>query len=212
MEQMVCPKVRQYIEDEIFPRYKKLPGHSLDHIKSVILRSLRIANVIGDVDINMVYVIAAYHDLGREIDDEKHNLWSGYLLRRDTTLKNLFSSEEIEIMAQAVEDHRASLKTEPRSIYGKIVSSADRSCSINEILARAYDYNRHLHPEYTEEEICEAVRKILRRKYSPEGYASKKIYFFKEEYGDFLKRIEEITRDPEKFQKLQQEFNKERGL
>ena len=212
MEQVVCPKVRQYIEEEIFPRYEKLPGHSLNHIKTVIKRSLRIANTLKDIDINMVYVIAAYHDLGREIDDEKHNLWSGYLLRRDESLKRLFEPEEIEIMAEAVEDHRASLKTEPRSIYGKIVSSADRSCSVNEILARAYDYNRHLHPDYTDEQLCEAVRKILRRKYTSGGYASQKIYYLREEYDEFLKIVEEITREPEKFQKLQQEFNKERGL
>ena len=209
----ICPKVRSYIENEILPRYEKMPGHSLDHIQNVIERSMRIASTLEDIDLNMVYVIAAYHDLGREIDNELHHAWSGYLLRRDRTLEKLFMPEEIETMAEAVEDHRASLKLpEPRSIYGKIVSSADRSFNLDEILARAYDYNKTLHPDYTEDEIIEAVRKILRKKYAPGGYASKKIYFLKEEFEDFQRQVDELTRDPEKFKKTQKEFNQKRGV
>lgn len=213
MNLRICPKVKSYIEQEILPRYKKMPGHSLDHIQNVIERSLRIASTLEDIDIDMVYVIAAYHDLGREVDNETHNIWSGRMLREDEQLKKLFMPEEIEIMAQAVEDHRASLKLpEPRSIYGKIVSSADRSFDLNEILARAYDYNKTLHPDYTEDEIIEAVRKILRRKYAPGGYASKRIYYLKEEFQKFQRQVDELTSDPEKFKKTQTEFNRARGL
>lgn len=213
MNLRICPKVKSYIEQEILPRYKKMPGHSLDHIQNVIERSLRIASTLEDIDIDMVYVIATYHDLGREVDNETHNIWSGRMLREDEQLKKLFMPEEIEIMAQAVEDHRASLKLpEPRSIYGKIVSSADRSFDLNEILARAYDYNKTLHPDYTEDEIIEAVRRILRRKYAPGGYASKRIYYLKEEFEEFQKQVDELTSDPEKFKKTQMEFNRARGL
>ena len=213
MNKTICPKVRAYIEKEIFPRYEKLPGHSLDHIKNVIERSLRIAEGLDDVDITMVYVIAAYHDLGREIANKTHHEWSAYLLNRDETLKKLFLPEEIKIMAEAVEDHRASSeRPEPRSIYGKIVSSADRSYCVDEILARAYDYNKTLHPDYTEDQLIEAVRRILRRKYSPDGYAATKIYFLKDEYAKFLEEVERLTRDPEEFKKTQQEFNRKRGI
>jgi len=217
MNTYVCPKVRAYIENEILPRYNALPGHTGDHIKNVIERSLRIASMLegtdNEVDVNLVYVIAAYHDLGREIANKTHHEWSAYLLRRDEKLSKLFLPEEIEIMAEAVEDHRASSeRPEPRSIYGKIVSSADRSYSVDEILARAYDYNKTLHPNYTEDELIEAVRRILRRKYSPDGYAATKIYFLKEEYYEFLKEVDRLTRDPEQFKKTQQEFNKKRGL
>ena len=209
----ICPKVKSYIEKKILPRYEKMPGHSLDHIQNVIERSMRIASTLENIDIDMVYVIAAYHDLGREVDNETHNIWSGRMLREDEQLKKLFMPGEIEIMAEAVEDHRASSeRPEPRSIYGKIVSSADRSYSVNEILARAYDYNKTLHPDYTEDELIEAVRKILRRKYSPDGYAATKIYFLKEEYYEFLKEVDRLTRDPEQFKKTQQEFNRNRGI
>ena len=206
----ICPKVKRYIEAEILPRYRKLPGHTSDHIEQVIARSLCIAESLPDIDIDMVYVIAAYHDLGREIDNETHNKWSGYLLRRDAKLAELFPPEDIETIAQAVEDHRASLDHEPRSLYGKIVSSADRSHEIEEILARAWDYNGVLHPNYNDDERCEAVRQILRKKYSPNGYAANKIYFLKDEYIAFLKKVEEITRDPAEFKKLQFAFNQSR--
>lgn len=210
--QQICPKVKRYIETEILPRYDKLPGHAGDHITSVIQRSLKIAEMLGgDIDVDKVYVIAAYHDLGREIDDETHNKWSAYLLRRDKTLAKLFPKEDIEIMAQAVEDHRASLSYEPRSLYGKIVSSADRSHDINEILARAWDYNGVLCPYISDDERCEMVRKILRKKYSPNGYAANRIYFLKEEYLDFMNKVEEITRNPTEFRKIQLDFNRRRA-
>ncbi len=209
----ICPKVKSYIEKKILPRYEKMPGHSLDHIQNVIERSMRIASTLENIDIDMVYVIAAYHDLGREVDNETHNIWSGRMLREDEQLKKLFMPGEIEIMAEAVEDHRASSeRPEPRSIYGKIVSSADRSFNLNEILARAYDYNKTLHPDYTEDKIIEAVRKILRRKSAPGGYASKKIYYLKEEFEEFQKQVDELTSDPEKFKKIQMEFNRNRGV
>lgn len=43
-------------------------------------------------------------------------------------------------MSEAIEDHRASLEYIPRSIYGKIISSADRNTSIEDILKRTYEY------------------------------------------------------------------------
>lgn len=209
----INPAIRRYIGNEILPQYQQLKGHTNAHITDVIRRSLKIAENLDNINLDMVYVIAAYHDLGREIANKTHHEWSAYLLRRDEKLRKLFLPEEIEIMAEAVEDHRASSeRPEPRSIYGKIVSSADRSHSVNEILARAYDYNKTLHPDYTEDELIEAVRRILRRKYSPDGYAATKIYFLKEEYYEFLKEVDRLTRDPEQFKKTQQEFNKKRGL
>lgn len=206
----INPEVLQYIGNEILPKYKELKGHTDSHITDVIERSLKIAETLDDVNPDMVYVIAAYHDLGRLIDNETHHLESAKMLRADKTLKSFFTDEEIEIMAEAVEDHRASLKGDPRNLYGKIVSSADRSCDIDEILIRAYDYNRTLHPDYTEEQTIETIRLVLRGKYIPGAYGDKKMYFRTPEYDAFLKRVEEITSTPEGFYKIQTEFNKKR--
>jgi uncharacterized protein len=207
----VSADIQKYIETEIIPKYAGIGGHTDEHIQQVITRSLRFAKQAGDVNIDMVYIIAAYHDLGRLIDDETHNYESAKMMRADDFLKARFSSEEIETMAEAVEDHRASLGHEPRSIYGKIVSSADRNTDVNAMLSRAYDYNKHLHPDFTEDETIEAVRIVLRKKYSPNGYAASTMYFDDPNFAGVLKRMEEITRDFETFAKIMREHNAKRG-
>lgn len=203
-------EIVSYIETNIIPKYEKLKGHTLGHIKQVIERSLKFAEQAPEVNLNMVYIIAAYHDLGRLVDNETHNIESAKMLRADEFLKKYFSDEEIETMAEAVEDHRASLGREPRSIYGKIVSSADRNPTVESMLERAYDYNKLLHPDYGEDELIEDVRIHLREKYAPDGYAAKTMYFKDDSFEKMLKEVEEITRTPEKYNKIQKEFNKKR--
>ena len=202
--------VREYIETEVLPKYHKLKGHTDEHIKQVIARSLKFAEQAPEINIDMVYIIAAYHDLGRLIDNETHNIESAKMLRNDKFLLKNFSSDEVKIMAEAVEDHRASLGREPRSIYGKIVSSADRNPTVESMLERAYDYDKLLHPNLSEDEIIEDVRIHIREKYAPDGYASKTMYFKDAGFEAMLKEVERITRTPEIFSRIQKNFNKKR--
>ena len=206
----VSEEIRSYIEAEILPKYGGLGGHTTDHIQQVIERSMRFAKQAPEINVDMAYVIAAYHDLGRLVDDETHNIESAKMMRADEFLKSHFSAEDLETMAQAVEDHRASLGREPRSIYGKLISSADRNSNIDELLTRAYDYAKHLHPEMTDDELCEEARYHLRIKYSPDGYAAKTMYFDDPDFQAMLVKTEEMTRTPEGFAKIQKEFNRKR--
>ena len=67
-------ELKRYIENEIFPLYNKNEeGHGIEHIKTVIKRSIDLAQNY-DVDLNMVYVIASYHDLGHCIDRKTHEI------------------------------------------------------------------------------------------------------------------------------------------
>lgn len=94
-----------YIEKEIIPRYKGFDkAHREDHVRMVIEQSLEIARHYG-INLDMVYAIAAFHDLGLEVDRKTHHLESGRIIREDPRLREWFSQEEIETMAQAVEDH-----------------------------------------------------------------------------------------------------------
>ena len=112
-----------YIKKNIFSRYgSNKNGHGLDHILYVINRSLNFASSIENINMEMVYVIAAYHDIGHSIDPDNHEKVSADILRADKKLREFFSDEQIEEMAIAVEDHRASSKSNPRTIYGEIVS------------------------------------------------------------------------------------------
>lgn len=205
-------EIQNYIETKILPRYGELGGHTGDHINYVISRSLRFAEQAPGVNIDMVYIIAAYHDLGRLIDNETHNFESAKMLRNDDFLKAHFSPDEIEMMAEAVEDHRASLGREPRSVYGKIVSSADRDINFENMLSRVFDYTRHIHPEMTEEEVLEEARIHLREKYAKGGYALKTMYFDDPDFNSTVDAVENATRDFETFSKIMREHNKKRNL
>ena len=206
----VSIEIKKYIETEILPQYNGIGGHTDKHIQQVITRSMRFMEQAPEVNADMVYIIAAYHDLGRLVDNETHNIESAKMMRKDKFLKKHFSAEEIEIMAEAVEDHRASLGREPRSIYGKIVSSADRNANVKVMLSRVFDYTKHLHPEMTEDEVIEEARIHLREKYSPDGYAAKTMYFDDPNFKGALAEVEKITRTPKGFAKVMREHNEKR--
>lgn len=72
---------------------------------------------------------------------------------QDENLKKFFSDDERVIIKEAIEDHRASAKEDPRSIYGKIASSADRNNTVEKCLRRTYTYGKKLDPEATDEEL-----------------------------------------------------------
>ena len=116
----------EFVERNILPRYNNFDkAHNLNHANLVIKNSLALALSTG-ADINMAYAIAAYHDLGLEGPRAIHHISSGKILMADRRLRRWFSEEQIKIMKEAVEDHRASASHAPRSIYGKIVAEADR--------------------------------------------------------------------------------------
>ena len=159
-------KLKQYIENIILPSYKKNDlGHNLDHILYVIDRSLKFASNQVNINYDMVYVIAAYHDIGHYIDAKNHEKVSADMLLEDMNLRKFFTEDEIQAMAEAVYDHRASLEGEPRSIYGKIVSSADRNTLIEVPLKRTYAYRIEHNPNDTLDQIIEESRQHIINKF-----------------------------------------------
>jgi len=190
--------LKDYIEKNIFPEYSKNePAHNSDHIKYVINRSFKFAYTLENINYNMVYTIAAYHDIGHHIDSKKHEIISGEIMSKDEKLKKFFSKEELKIIKEAIEDHRASAEHEPRSIYGKIVSTADRNNTVEDCLIRSYTYGRKHQPNFSDEELFERAYTHLNMKFGENGYA--KFFFKDEEYENFLKEIRELLLDKEKF-------------
>ena len=198
--------IKNYIENYVFPEYEKNEkGHGIEHIKYVIRRSFELVEENKlDVDENMVYVIAAYHDLGHHIDPKKHEVISAQMMYEDENLKKFFNSDELLIIKEAIEDHRASAKTEPRSIYGRIVSSADRNNTVEDCLKRTYFYGKRLNPEATDDELFLRAYDALVNKFGENGYA--KFYFKDKQYEDFLTKIRELLNDKEKYIKTQREY------
>ena len=119
---------------------------------------------------DMVYAIAAYHDIGICEGRESHHLVSGRMLEADMALCRWFSPEQIHVMREAVEDHRSSNKSWPRSIYGRIVSEADKVIDFDTVFSRAILYARASCPEMTDEEIFRKSYGHLLDKYGDGGY------------------------------------------
>ena len=187
-----------YIENEIFPLYSRNEeGHGINHIKIVIKRSLELAKNY-DVDLDMVYVVASYHDLGHYIDRKTHELISAKIFMEDKVIKQWFTNEQINIIKEAIEDHRASSTHKPRSIYGMIVSTADRTIiDIDNSIKRAYSYGKKNFIELSEKEQIERVYQHLKEKYGEKGYA--KIYLEDKEFEEALYQLRQALSDKSKF-------------
>lgn len=166
----VLPSLVSFAEREIIPKYEAFDeAHGTAHVCNVIKNSLKLASGY-DADINMVYAAAAYHDLGLAEGREMHHIVSGRIIRSDKALRRWFSSGQIEMIAQAAEDHRASAAAVPRSIYGRILAEADRDIKINTIIMRTIQYELAHNPEGSRKEHIKAVMKHLHEKYGRQGY------------------------------------------
>ena len=194
--------LREYIETEILPRYNNFdPAHQIGHAREVISQSLQLA-AHYEVDMNMVYTIAAYHDTGLCEGREMHHKSSGRILREDKVLREfllpdnspLFTPEQIEVMAQAVEDHRASSSTEPRSIYGKIVAEADRIIDGPTIVRRTIQYGLSNYPHLNKEGHYRRFLEHMAEKYACGGYL--KLWIPESPNACRLAAFQDILEDP----------------
>lgn len=192
-------EIEAYIYDEIVPRYSAFDNaHKEDHALTVIRQSEALlegratwlaeqaeadkasradevqaeADSIWNapVDRMLLMMAAACHDLGLVNGRENHHLDSGIIIRQDARLRNWFSEEEIETIAQAAEDHRASGKGAPRSIYGMIVAEADRIIEGDTIIRRTIQYGQKHYPDLCREEQIERAVAHLKEKYGRGGY------------------------------------------
>ncbi len=167
---MVKQEIKDYIESTVIPLYDNFDkAHQRDHVDYVIEQSLALAKHY-DVEEDMVYTIAAYHDTGLQVDRKTHHLESGKIIRSDSKLLQWFTAEQIETIAQAAEDHRASNTAEPRSIYGKIVAEADRQIDGTTILRRTIQFGLSHYPELNKEGNWERTLEHLHEKYAEGGY------------------------------------------
>lgn len=194
--------LKKCIEENIFPQYENnnIGGHGIDHIKYVIERSFEIIKEFNlDVDKNMAYVTAAYHDLGYKRNPEKHEEVSSEMFKEDQNMNKFFNEEQINTIADAIADHRASSKHEARNIYGKIVSSADRNISVNTTLKRSILFykTKYKNEDIKDMDIIENSYKKLSSKYGKGGYA--KMYYPDNKYNEFIKSMEELIENKDEF-------------
>ena len=190
---MVNPAIIAYVEQEILPRYDHFDAaHQRNHADEVIERSLALAKHY-EVNNDMVYAIAAYHDTGLCEGRDTHHLVSGRIIREDLKLRDWFTEEQIETMAQAAEDHRASSDHEPRTIYGKIVAEADRLITPEKVIRRTIQFGRDHYPELDKEGQYQRFRQHLLEKYSDTGYL--RLWIPESDNAVRLEQLRQIIRD-----------------
>lgn len=164
------PEILAYIQKGIIPRYRKFdPAHREDHVKYVIDAALQMSRFY-DVDENIVAMAAACHDLGLAEDRRTHHLVSGRIIRGNADLHRWFTPEQIETIAQAAEDHRASSDHEPRTIYGKLIAEADRQIIPETVIRRTIQYGIDHYPELDREGHWQRTLEHLHEKYAEGGY------------------------------------------
>ena len=168
---MIPQSLVQYIEKEVIPQYAAFDkAHRADHARSVVERALTMSRNMDGIREDMLYTAAACHDLGLSVNRETHHLESGRIIRADERLREWFTPEEIETIAQAAEDHRASAKTPPRSIYGALVAEADRMIVPETIIRRTIQFGLSHYPELDKEGHWERTLEHLNEKYAEGGY------------------------------------------
>ena len=165
----------------------------------VMERALKLA-CRYDVDPNMVYTAAVYHDLGVEEDRKTHNIISARMIREDGNLAKWFSPEQIDTLADAAEDHRASLGYEPRTIYGKITAEADRLIFPEMVVERCIQYGMAKHPELDKEQQWERVAAHLEDKYGRNGYL--KVWLPESSNAANLEKLRDIIDDRKALREL----------
>ena len=202
----VSSRLQEYVRDNVLPRYDTYDkAHSRTHILSVISQSMELYGRLSakgecgpdgaPLNPDMVYAIAAYHDIGVCEGREFHHLVSGRMLEADPVLRQWFSPEQIGLMREAVEDHRSSNKSWPRSIYGRIVAEADKIIDFDTVFSRAILYARANYPELTDEEIFQKSHGHLVEKYGEGGYM--RLQFSDSPNALRLAELREKLRDPE---------------
>lgn len=166
----MTPSLVRYIEDEIIPRYAAFDkAHREDHARAVIERALAMGRNYP-IDEDMLYTAAACHDLGLAVDRKTHHLESGKIIRADERLREWFTPDQVETIAQAAEDHRASATTPPRSIYGALVAEADRMIVPETIIRRTVQFGLSHYPELDKEGHWQRTLEHLHEKYAEGGY------------------------------------------
>ena len=104
-------------------------------------------------------------------------------------MRQWFSEDEINTIADAAEDHRASSDHEPRTIYGRIVAEADRIIDTNTIVRRALQYGMKHQPSLDREAQYNRLMAHMREKYDYGGYL--KLWI---PQSDNAKRLEEFRK------------------
>lgn len=196
--------LKEYVEREILPQHEQYDtAHQPNHIRRVMARAMlegKRLKVKGE----MVYAAAAMHDIGICEGREEHHLASGRIIRADGNLRQWFTEDEIETIAEAAEDHRASSTTAPRSLLGCIIAEADRDIEPETIVRRTVEYGMSHYPELDLEGHWQRTLEHLHEKYAEGGYM--KLWMDDSPNETPLKELRALIQDEERLRGMFEEM------
>ena len=195
----VNKELKDYIENNVFPGYEvNDKAHGIIHIKEVIRRSFALNDTFKlGLDKNMIYTIAACHDLGKHENHQIHEKIAANRFINDSNFEKYFSNEERQIIKDAIEDHRSSKEEMPRSTYGKLISSADRNTRIEIVFIRSFFVAKERMPETNIEEYLDYTIQRLSKKYSEEN--PENMFYEDEIYKTFLVDMRALLKKEDEF-------------
>ena len=203
----VNPELCAYVESEIFPQYAKNDrAHGILHIREVIRRAFSLNQSFAlNLDPNLIFAVAAYHDLGKHVDSERHEFISAELFLQDSKMSEFFDDHERQIIAEAIEDHRSSKFDSPRSTYGKLISSADRNTRVEMVFIRSFFVGKDRQPNTTVSDFLDSNFKRLAKRYGEND--PENMFFADQEYRVFLVAMRQLLRDKTTFDDKYCEIN-----
>jgi len=103
------------------------PVHDMNHVKSVVSLSLRLAKEFPIADRDVIEIATWWHDVGR-LFDERHEPISAQVAY-DSLIENGIGKKFSKAVYDAIVFHRWNMK--PKTLEGKIVRDADKLDFIN---------------------------------------------------------------------------------
>jgi uncharacterized protein len=148
-----------YLHKHILPIYKTFDNaHNQKHAIDVANFSVKLANKLN-VDKDIAYCVGLLHDVGLKNNREFHHIESGKYIKDSNFLNLIFNKDQIKLIKEAVEDHRASNNKIPRNIYGKIVADSDRSdfVKLEDWFLRSWNYRINKQKDLSDDELFEEL-------------------------------------------------------
>lgn len=182
LRNLVSNTLQNYIRVTLPSLYQRVDyAHQWNlHILEVIEHSFEIAELMIlkrkiELDPNIIYAAAAYHDVGLIKGRDNHEKNSAIFIKTKVKekLKEWFSEKDIKLICEAVEDHRASVGRKARSVYGEIIADADKINSADMLLLRCWLYRIDDVEEdlSNKDAVFEVMYAHILEKYGIEGYS-----------------------------------------
>ena len=134
-------KVIDLLQKQVQRRMKNEPAHDLNHVMRVYKNAQKLCRK-EKVNEKLVLSAVLLHDIISYPKSDRRSKNSSVQSAKEATkfLKNLdFTSEEIQIVSDAIRDHSFSREKIPQTLEGKILQDADRLDAIGAIgIARVF--------------------------------------------------------------------------